>query len=272
MDQTQAADRCRVRVVGGGRCDRCYGVEAWPRRGVGALTGTSLMRLRVHHLTVRSMTLVAFETILIVSAVVAAAYVRFSQRSFEILLDRERWHSQGPDHCGCRARLSLLRGPLRSSGSSPIAGSCSSASPRRSRQRPSCSPRSYFWFPALIVGRGVFMIAALSGRGAVVGWRIAFEWFSRRVRPRERLLLVGTNPAAIEACPGAVTQAARARRRDRRLHRSGPGAGRQPGAQPRRDRHDRRHSVHRAQRAASIASSSACATRAASCRWTSCSR
>ena len=32
----------------------------------------------------------------------------------------------------------------------------------------------------------------------VVGWRVAFEWLSRRVRPRERLLLVGTSAAAVE--------------------------------------------------------------------------
>jgi sugar transferase (PEP-CTERM system associated) len=31
----------------------------------------------------------------------------------------------------------------------------------------------------------------------VAGWRLAFEWLSRRVGPRERLLLVGTNPAAV---------------------------------------------------------------------------
>ena len=31
----------------------------------------------------------------------------------------------------------------------------------------------------------------------MIGWRVAFEWASRRVRPRERLLLVGTSPAAV---------------------------------------------------------------------------
>jgi sugar transferase (PEP-CTERM system associated) len=56
----------------------------------------------------------------------------------------------------------------------------------------------YYWFPSLIVGRGVFMIAALLVVALVIGWRIAFEWIGRSVRPRERLLLVGTNAAAIE--------------------------------------------------------------------------
>ncbi len=55
----------------------------------------------------------------------------------------------------------------------------------------------YFWFPDLIVGRGVFIIAALLIITILFGWRIAFEWTSRRVGPRERLLLVGTSEGAI---------------------------------------------------------------------------
>jgi sugar transferase (PEP-CTERM system associated) len=56
----------------------------------------------------------------------------------------------------------------------------------------------YYWFPALIIGRGVFMIAAALVLTAVVGWRVAFEWLGHRVGPRERLLLVGTNAPAID--------------------------------------------------------------------------
>jgi FlaA1/EpsC-like NDP-sugar epimerase len=55
----------------------------------------------------------------------------------------------------------------------------------------------YFWFPDLVIGRGVFMIAAFLVMAAVIGWRMAFEWISRRAGPRERLLLVGTNAAAV---------------------------------------------------------------------------
>ena len=55
----------------------------------------------------------------------------------------------------------------------------------------------YFWFPALIIGRGVFLIAAVFVMPLAIGWRIAFEWLSGRVGPRERLLLVGTSPAAV---------------------------------------------------------------------------
>jgi sugar transferase (PEP-CTERM system associated) len=56
----------------------------------------------------------------------------------------------------------------------------------------------YFWLPDLIIGRGVFMIAAMLVITMVIGWRIAFEWASRQVRPSERLLLVGTNAAAVD--------------------------------------------------------------------------
>jgi sugar transferase (PEP-CTERM system associated) len=55
----------------------------------------------------------------------------------------------------------------------------------------------YFWLPGLIVGRGVFMLAATFVIVLVFGWRIAFEWAARRMGPRERLLLVGTSDAAV---------------------------------------------------------------------------
>jgi sugar transferase (PEP-CTERM system associated) len=55
----------------------------------------------------------------------------------------------------------------------------------------------YFWFPSLIIGRGVFLVAAFLVIIAVVGWRLAFEWLTSRVSVGERLLLIGTTPAAI---------------------------------------------------------------------------
>ena len=55
----------------------------------------------------------------------------------------------------------------------------------------------YFWFPSLVIGRGVFMASSVLVVVLVAGWRVAFEWLTRQVAPRERLLLVGTGPAAI---------------------------------------------------------------------------
>jgi sugar transferase (PEP-CTERM system associated) len=55
----------------------------------------------------------------------------------------------------------------------------------------------YYWFPDVIVGRGVFVVAAFLAITLVFGWRVAFDWASRRVAPRERLLLVGTGEGAV---------------------------------------------------------------------------
>jgi sugar transferase (PEP-CTERM system associated) len=56
----------------------------------------------------------------------------------------------------------------------------------------------YYAFPDLVIGRGVFLIGAAFVVLVIVGWRVAFEWGSRHVRPRERLLLVGTGRAAVD--------------------------------------------------------------------------
>lgn len=55
----------------------------------------------------------------------------------------------------------------------------------------------YYWIPALVIGRGVFALASVPIVGLVVGWRMAFEWLSLRGAPAERLLIVGTNGAAV---------------------------------------------------------------------------
>jgi sugar transferase (PEP-CTERM system associated) len=56
----------------------------------------------------------------------------------------------------------------------------------------------YFLFPEWIIGRGVFVIAVAFMISLVVSWRAAFAWLTQRVAPRERLLLVGTNAAAVD--------------------------------------------------------------------------
>src|SRR5262249_14648622 len=55
----------------------------------------------------------------------------------------------------------------------------------------------YFWFPDAIIGRGVFVIAAVFVLILVLGWRLAFDWVGSKMAPRERLLLVGTSAAAV---------------------------------------------------------------------------
>ena len=55
----------------------------------------------------------------------------------------------------------------------------------------------YFWWPDWIIGRGVFLISVVFMISLAVFWRALFAWLTQRVAPRERLLLVGTNSAAI---------------------------------------------------------------------------
>lgn len=57
---------------------------------------------------------------------------------------------------------------------------------------------TYYVLPTLIIGRGVFLVASLLVVFTVAGWRFAFEWLSLAVGPAERLLVVGTSTAAQE--------------------------------------------------------------------------
>jgi sugar transferase (PEP-CTERM system associated) len=56
----------------------------------------------------------------------------------------------------------------------------------------------YFWFPHLILGRGVFIFSAAVVLVVITGWRVAFEWITRALGPRERLLLIGSGPGSID--------------------------------------------------------------------------
>jgi sugar transferase (PEP-CTERM system associated) len=55
----------------------------------------------------------------------------------------------------------------------------------------------YLWFDQLSIGSRVFMVAAILAVSAIFGWRLAFEWATRRAGPRARLLLVGTSDGAV---------------------------------------------------------------------------
>jgi sugar transferase (PEP-CTERM system associated) len=56
----------------------------------------------------------------------------------------------------------------------------------------------YYWFPFLVIGRGVFMLSSALVVLSVVGWRVAFEFWTRHVAPSERLLVVGTSQSAVD--------------------------------------------------------------------------
>jgi sugar transferase (PEP-CTERM system associated) len=56
---------------------------------------------------------------------------------------------------------------------------------------------AYWLFPLLVVERGVFLLTAALAAVLVMAWRSAFDAVTTRLSPRERLLLVGTSPAAV---------------------------------------------------------------------------
>jgi hypothetical protein len=90
---------------------------------------------------------------------------------------------------------------------------------------------AYWLFPLLVVEQGVFLLTAALAIVLVMAWRSAFDVITSKLMPRERLLLVGTSPAATGNW-----------RRYRRLRRSRPDSRRRAGAQSRGRRHDRRYS------------------------------
>ena len=153
-----------------------------------------MIRMLLRRLTVRSVTLIGFETVLLVSAVVAAAYVRLGDPLTFLVSDDGIGKVvtivlilQVCLYYADLYSLQLIRD--RRTLFTRIVHALASAS--------FVLAAMYYWFPGMVIGRGVFMLAAGFAITLVLAWRIAFGWFSRRMRARERLLLVGTSAAAI---------------------------------------------------------------------------
>ena len=149
----------------------------------------------MHRFTLRSVTLVACETVLILGAVAIAAYIRLGDWAWQILIAEH-----GPVKTLFIAgvtQICLYYGDLydlrRMADRRELFIRLSQALAAASF----VLALSYYWFPSLVIGRGVFAIAAVLAITFIVGWRVAFEWLSGHVGPRERLLLVGTNAAAV---------------------------------------------------------------------------
>ncbi len=153
-----------------------------------------MSKLLMQRVTWRGMALIGFESVLILSAVLLGTYLRLGARPFQ----------QGAAHLALKGlliagvcQMCLYYGDLYNSR---IGGDRRELYVRTLRSLGATSlvlAALYFWLPALIIGRGVFMIAATLVIASVVGWRVSFQWFSKQVGPRERLLLVGTSPAAV---------------------------------------------------------------------------
>jgi sugar transferase (PEP-CTERM system associated) len=55
----------------------------------------------------------------------------------------------------------------------------------------------YFLSPGLAISSGVFVASSFLVLTLIGAWRLTFEWLTRQTAPRERLLVVGTGPAAV---------------------------------------------------------------------------
>jgi sugar transferase (PEP-CTERM system associated) len=154
-----------------------------------------MIQVLMRRLSVRSLTLIIFETILIVLAVAIAAYMRLGDSTWTIAIEERGFLKTAlialvAQACLYYADLYDFR----------LFGDRRELFIRIVQALASASfilAAIYFWFPDLIIGRGVFLIAALLVIVFVSGWRLAFEWVSGRVGPRERLLILGTGNAAL---------------------------------------------------------------------------
>ena len=147
------------------------------------------------NITRRSLALVVFETVLIVLAVAIGAFLRLGSDAWVLLFQEQGIEKALLIALVCQ--VCLYYADLYE---------LKVASDRRElfiRIVQALSATSfllaaiYFWAPQVVIGRGVFMVSSALVIVFVSGWRLVFEWLSRQVAPRERLLLVGTGPAAI---------------------------------------------------------------------------
>lgn len=154
-----------------------------------------MIRLLLHGMTGRSLVLVTFETALIFGAVMTAAYIRLGDGAWAAMANESGvpktllisgicqlclYYADMYDLRLVSDRRELYVGIVQALGSAAF-----------------ILAALYYWFPFLVIGRGVFTVAAFLVMTVVISWRVVFEFLSRRVRPRERLLLVGTGAAAV---------------------------------------------------------------------------
>jgi sugar transferase (PEP-CTERM system associated) len=149
----------------------------------------------MHRSALRTVALVLFETVLILLTVVLAVWVRLAEATWHVFVfENGIWKALiitgVTQTCLYFADLYNLRYAAdRRDLFIRIIQALAAAS--------FILAAVYFWFPDLMIGRGVFLVAAILVIAAVIGWRLAYEFMSRTIGPRERLLLVGTNSAAV---------------------------------------------------------------------------
>jgi sugar transferase (PEP-CTERM system associated) len=154
-----------------------------------------MLRVLAQRLSARSLTLIVFETLLILSAVAAAAYVRLGDLAWDVAI-----YENGIAKALLIAAVTQICLYYSDLYDLRLLTDRREVSTRITQALATASfilAATYFWFPLLMIGRGVFLIAAVLVILLVSGWRITFEWASGRIGPRERLLLVGTTTPAV---------------------------------------------------------------------------
>ena len=149
-----------------------------------------------HHASWRLLLLIGCESALVIEAVVFAAWLRLRAAAWDLMANEQGWWKAALIAAVCQLclyysdlydlrvvsdRRELFVRALQSLGAASL-----------------ILALLYYLFPDLIIGRGVFLIAAALVVAIIVGWRVAFSWLARHARPVERLLLVGTGVAAAE--------------------------------------------------------------------------
>jgi sugar transferase (PEP-CTERM system associated) len=153
------------------------------------------MRALISGVTWRSLSLVVVDGFLIVASVLVAALIRFGPENAEIVLGwpvlwrallialviQLTLHYCDLYDSKAHSHRDLVVGLLQALGAASLA----------------LGPL-YYWLPALVIGRGVILIATFLIITLIVAWRLGFVWLSKRLGPTERLLIVGTSSAAVE--------------------------------------------------------------------------
>jgi sugar transferase (PEP-CTERM system associated) len=146
--------------------------------------------------TPRSVVLLTGETCLLLTAVIAGTFMQLGPLAVEALSDGGGMLRVGLVVGVCQmclhyadlydlpriqdARVFLVRLVLAVSATALILGLL------------------YASFPRWMIGPGVILAAGGLVLSLVPSWRLVFGWLTARVAPRQRLLFVGTTPAAVE--------------------------------------------------------------------------
>ena len=145
--------------------------------------------------TRRTFALIACETLLIVAAIGVGAWIRLGDEAWTLLLVQRGLPKAFLIAAVCQVCLYYAdMYELRSHGDRRelfvgIVQSLSATSFLLAALN--------FWSPSLVIGRDVFAVSSFLVVASVAGWRVLFEWLTLQAAPRERLLVVGTEPAAV---------------------------------------------------------------------------